>query len=72
MNGACDQFLPRSRLSMEQDGGIRRRNDGDLLQHLLDGWALADDAFEAALRAYFGSQIQLLVFQLAIWESLFL
>jgi hypothetical protein len=36
---------------MKQDGGIGRRNDLNLIQHLLDGRALADNAFEAALRA---------------------
>src|SRR5271167_1656543 len=70
VNGARDQLLPRARLTIEQDAGIRRRNNGDLLQHLLNGGALSDDAFEAVLRAEVRFQIQLLVFDPAhVWKA---
>ena len=42
-------FFPVARLTVKQDGGIRWRNDADLFQYLLNGWALADYAFEAVL-----------------------
>ncbi len=53
MNGACNQLLAGSCLPVEQDGGIRGRYDRDLFQDFLQGWALADNAFEAVLRADF-------------------
>ena len=49
VNGICNQLLPRTRLAVKQNGCIRRRNDGDLFQHFLNGRALSDDAFEAVL-----------------------
>jgi hypothetical protein len=47
---------------MKQDRGIGRRNDRDLFQHALDGWALANDAFEAMLGTNFPFGMQLLAF----------
>src|SRR5215468_598565 len=52
---------------MKQDSGIGRRNDRDLFQHPLDGWALANDAFEARLGTNLAFEMQLLVSQFAHW-----
>src|SRR4029077_8127803 len=51
VNGLRDQLLSCARLSVKQDGGIGRRNDCHLFKHLLDGWAFANNALEAMLRA---------------------
>jgi hypothetical protein len=61
MNGACNQLLAGSSLPVEQDSRIRGRHDCDLFQDFLQGWALADNAFEAALRADFWFDMKLLV-----------
>jgi hypothetical protein len=48
---------------MQQDSGIRRRNDGDLFQDFPEGWAVAHDIFKAALRADFWFEIELIGFE---------
>ena len=70
---ACDQLLAGSCLTVKQDRGIGGRDDRDLFQHFLEGWALADNVFEAVLGADLWFQIDLLVLRArSPWENLFL
>src|SRR4029453_2006054 len=48
---------------MQQDRGIRWRNDCHLFQHFPEGWALAHDIFKAALRTDFWFEIKLIGFE---------
>ena len=52
---------------MKQDSGIGRRDDRDLFQHPLDGWALANDAFEPTLGTNLAFEMQLLGCRFAHW-----
>src|SRR4029077_9524302 len=52
---------------MKQYSGIGRRDDRDLFQHPLDGWALANDAFEVMLGTNLAFEIELLGCQFAHW-----
>jgi hypothetical protein len=61
VNGAGNQFLAGARLAVKQDGGVGRCNDRDLFQDFLQGCALADNAFEAVLRADFWFDMKLLI-----------
>ena len=65
VDGACNPLLAGSSFPVEQDRGIRGRYDSDLFQDFLQGWAVADNAFEAVLRADFSVVMKLLVFESA-------
>src|SRR5215467_8191347 len=65
MDSARNQFLSSAGLSVEQDRGIGGGDDDNLLQHPLNGWALADDVFEAVLWADFCFDVKILVSDLA-------
>jgi hypothetical protein len=62
VDGACDQLFAGACLAMKKDGGIRRRNNGNMLQYFSEGWARADDIFKALLRADFWVEIKLTIF----------
>src|SRR5271165_5709812 len=62
VNRACNQLFSRARFPMKQDGGIRRRNNGNMLQDSSEGCALSNNAFEAVLRADFRVEIKLIGF----------
>jgi hypothetical protein len=48
---------------VKQDGGIRRRNNGNMLQNFSQRWAFADDIFKAVVRADFWFEIKLIGFE---------
>ena len=58
MNCPGNQFLPGARLTMEQYRGTGWRHDRDLVQHLADRSALADNVFEVVLRFDFRFQVE--------------
>src|SRR4030095_10365373 len=47
---------------MQQDRGIRRRNNGHMFQDSPQGWAFAHDIFKAALKFDFWFEIELIGF----------
>jgi hypothetical protein len=48
VNRVRNEFLTCARLSLDQDGGVGGGNTFNLLQHLLQGTAVADDSLKAA------------------------
>ena len=66
MNRAGDQLLAGAGLALNQDRRIGRRDDLDLLQHLPERRALADDLLEVVLGADLVLEIQLLRVELLL------
>ena len=64
VDGAGDQLLAGTRLPLDEHGGVGRRDDLDLLQHLLQRRALADDLLEVVLGPDLLFEVQLLGGQL--------
>ena len=63
---ARDQFLAGARLALDQHRRVGRRDDLDLLQHLPERRALADDLVEVVLRANLVFEVQLFGAQLLL------
>ena len=63
---ARDQFLAGARLALNQHRRIGRRDDLDLLQHLPERRALADDLLEVVLGADLVFEVELLGAQLLL------
>ena len=59
MKGARDQFLAGAGFALNQDGGIGGRGGLDLLQHVAQRGAGADDFAEAVLAADFFFEVNL-------------
>src|SRR5262245_37349135 len=60
----CDQLLTGSRLTLDKNDGIGRRDYFDLFQYLFERTALADDVVEVLLGPNFVLEIQLLFVEL--------
>ena len=63
VQGAGDKFLARPRLPLNQHGGIRRRDDLDLLQDALEAVALPDDLFEVVIATNFVFEVEFFLSQ---------
>ena len=63
MDSAGDQLLSRPSLSVQQHGGVGRRNDLNLPEDLAKRSALANDVFKVVLRPDFRFEVKALVFE---------
>src|SRR5207253_7460274 len=68
MNGARDNFLPRSGLACDQDRAARRGNRFEKLKQPRHRPALADDAAELVALFELRAQVGILGFQSALLE----
>ncbi len=63
MNCASDHLFAGTRLALDEDRRVRRRDDLNALQHGSQPQAISDDLFEVVLSPDFVFQIQLLLGQ---------
>src|SRR5229473_6207624 len=63
VNGAGDHFFASTRLALDEDRRIRRRNDSNALEHSFQRLTISNDLFEIVLEPDFVFQVERLLRQ---------
>ena len=70
MDGASDEFLARPCLTQDENRGVSRSHDLDLIERCPEGSAPADKVLEFILRAHFFLEVQRLLVALPMMVGL--
>src|SRR6266446_1921801 len=63
VNGASDHFFASTRLALDEDRRIRRRNDSNALEHSFQRLTISNDLFEIVLKPDFVFKVKRLLRQ---------